>query len=567
MSSGGKGLNWKIGTVVVVLLFGVLTLLPNFMEVSDKWFFSKEKIKYGLDIQGGLHLVMGVDVRGVLKEKLDRTGETLKQEMAKESITVTNFSTEKGADFDTLTLNMAAAADADKATEYVNKNYYFMQQLDKKENVLTYKFIDTYIFETKKATLEQAIETIRNRIDEFGVAEPSITAQGEDRILVQLPGLKEAQKAKDLINRTARLEFMIVSQSGGGAELQGWIEEAEKAGNYSLQTMKYSEYVRRINEDLKGKLPPQTVVKFQKAENIEKMELGKIPYLLETSGSLSGDSIKDAFVTPGEFNEPEVALHFNADGSNRFSEITGNNVNRLMAIVLDDVVYSAPNIKQKISGGSARITLGGGRDYNGVFEEAKMIAMALRAGALPARLEELEERTVGPSLGADSIAKGKKAAMIGAALVVIFMIVFYKTFGLISNLALVVNILLLLAVLSALEATLTLPGIAGIALTIGMAVDANVIINERIKEELQRGASFAAAVREGYSKAFTAILDSNLTTAATSLILYYFGTGPVRGFAVTLLIGIATTMFSNVWVSHVIVDFLIGKFKVKKMAI
>lgn len=561
------GLKWRLITVITVVVMGIVSLLPNFVNVGDNWWFSREKIKYGLDIQGGLHLVMGVDVHAVMSEKLLRTGDTLKELLTKEGVVVSDYKVTKEGSYDFLTLTLNNSGDVQKAMNKVDSDYSILQEMGRTENTLTLRFLDTHIAETKKSTVEQAIETIRNRIDEFGVSEPSITAQGEDRILVQLPGLKESAKAKELINRTARLEFMIVSEKHSQAEVAGWVEEAEKAGNYTLKDMKYSDYVKRINEDLKAKLPERTKVLFQKAENVEKMELGKIPYLLETAQAMGGDAVKDAFVTPGEFNEPEVAMNFNTAGANQFADITGKNVNRMMAIILDDTVYSAPNIKQRIAGGSARITLGGGRDYNAILSEAKLIAMALRAGALPARLEELEERTVGPSLGADSIARAQKAAMVGSVLVLLFMIIYYKVFGVVANIALMMNVLLVYAVLTALEATLTLPGIAGIALTIGMAVDANVIINERIKEELRKGASLMSAIKEGYDKAFSAIFDSNITTAATAIVLMYFGTGPVRGFAVTLLIGIVTTMFTAVFASHTILDLFAGKMKMKKISI
>lgn len=562
-----QSLKWRVIAVVVVVVAGIITLLPNFTTLPDGWWFSKDKVKYGLDIQGGLHLVMGVDIHGVMQEKLERYGDTVKEELQKDGVTVSAIKVERVGDADHMTMTLSNKDDVDKAWQKMTKNYYFFQELSRDNSSLVVKFHDSYVAETRKATLEQAIETIRNRIDEFGVSEPSITAQGDDRILVQLPGLKEAEKAKDLINRTARLEFMIVSDKMKPGELEKLIAETEKTGGYSLKGMKYSDYVKRLNDDLKSKLPERTKVLFEKAQNTDSMELGKIPYLLETTTGLGGDSVKDAFVTPGEYNEPEVAMNFNPEGAQRFADITGANVNRLMAIILDDVVYSAPNIKQKIAGGSARITLGGGRDYNAVMGEAKIIAMALRAGALPAKLEQLEERTVGPSLGADSIAKGQRAALVSGLLVIIFMLVWYKVYGVIADVAILLNITLLYAILSALEATLTLPGLAGIALTVGMAVDANVIINERIKEEIKKGASQAAAVREGYAKAFSAVFDSNITTAATSVILMYFGTGPIRGFAVTLLIGITTTMFANVFVTRVILDVLYGKFKLKKLAI
>ncbi|MEQ1878313.1 MAG: protein translocase subunit SecD, partial [Bdellovibrionia bacterium] len=419
----------------------------------------------------------------------------------------------------------------------------------------------------KKDIVQHAIETLRNRIDEFGVSEPSITAQGSDRILIQLPGLEDATRAKELINKTARLDFMMVHEKIGGEELQGWISDAEKAGAYSIEKMKYSDYVKRLNEDLKAKFPPNTKILFAKNEQARDIQSGKVPYIVETNNGLGGDSLRDAFVTMGEYNEPEISMNFKPAGALKFDELTGSNSGRQMAIVLDDVVYSAPNIKERISTGSARITLGGGRDYNTQLEEAKMISMALRAGALPAKLEQLEERTVGPSLGSDSVAAGMKATIIGALLVLGFMLIYYKVFGIFANLALMLNVAMIYAGLTVLEATLTLPGIAGIALTIGMAVDANIVINERIKEELRRGLNFAAAFREGYQKAFIGVFDSHVTSALTCVVLIYYGTGPVRGFGVTLLIGLVASLFTAIFVTRTIVDYLLNRRKITSIPI
>ena len=290
--------------------------------------------------------------------------------------------------------------------------------------------------------------------------------------------------------------------------------------------------------------------------------------LLKTDTGLGGGDLDNAFVTYGQYGEPEVALRFNAAGANKFAELTGANIGRQMAIVLDRVVKSAPNIKDRIAGGSAVIQMGGagtGRDQS--IKDAQMIATALRAGALPARLEQLEERRVGPTLGSDSIKKAQMGAYVGAILIFIFLMVYYKAMGVVAVVSIAVNILCLIALLAAFGATLTLPGIAGIALTVGFAVDANVLIQERIKEELAKGASWMAAMKEGYSLAMTAIIDSNITVGATAIILFYFGTGPVRGFAVTLMLGILTTLFGNVFFSKVIADTLVYKLGIKKLSI
>jgi preprotein translocase subunit SecD len=297
-----------------------------------------------------------------------------------------------------------------------------------------------------------------------------------------------------------------------------------------------------------------------------KLEAGAAPFLLKTDTGLGGDALDDAAVSYGQYGEPEVSLKFSSAGSGKFAELTGNNIGKRMAIVLDRVVKTAPNIQTKIGDGHARITLGG-RNRDETMNEAKMISTALRAGALPARLEQLEERRVGPTLGADSLHKAKVASYLGAFLIICFMVIFYKAMGLIATVSLGVNILSVFALLSSFGATLTLPGIAGMALTVGFAVDANVLIHERIKEELRKGASWKAALQEGYHKAMSAILDANITTACTAVVLLYFGTGPVKGFAVTLLIGIATTLFGNVFFSKVLVDTLINKFNFRKLSV
>ncbi len=310
------------------------------------------------------------------------------------------------------------------------------------------------------------------------------------------------------------------------------------------------------------------MVLFEKGNNATTMEAGRTPLLVRMDTNLDGGALDEANVTlDNQYGNPQVSLKFNSFGANRFKDVTGNNIGKRMAIVLDKIVKSAPNIQTQIGDGNAVITLGSGRDRNASMDEAKMISTALRAGALPATLEQLEERRVGPTLGADSIAKARHASLFGALLIVIFMFARYKTSGAIANLALALNIFCMFALLTSLGATLTLPGIAGIALTVGFAVDANVLIFERMREELQKGNSYVAALKEGYSRALSAILDANITTASTAVVLLYFGTGPIKGFAVTLLIGIVTTMFANVFVSKFMMDTVVHKFGVKKMSI
>ncbi|WP_413291292.1 protein translocase subunit SecD [Bdellovibrio sp. HCB337] len=562
-----ESLRWRSIFAVVGVALALIWVTPNVVNLENKWWPSKAKLNFGLDIQGGLHLVMGVDVQGVVAESANRLVASLKTDLAKENIAVSDVKTLKPAEGE-ITVTVPDAATKEKAKEYFAKNYAtVLQEMNSTDTELTFRYFDAHLNDYKQKVIHQAIETIRNRIDEFGVAEPSITQQGANRILVQLPGMADAERAKELINTTAKLDFMIVSTEMPMQSLQSLIADAEKAGAYSMATMKYSEYVTRLNKDLQGKIPEKTVVYFEKSENAAKMEIGAIPFLLRTDTNLDGGALDDAFVSYGQYGEPEVALTFNSSGANRFADLTGGNVGKSMAIVLDKVVKSAPNIKDRIAGGRAVITLGGGRDRQKGMDEAKMIATALRAGALPASLEQLEERRVGPSLGSDSIQKAKMGSYIGALLILIFMAVYYKSMGVIADICLGVNILSVFALLTSLGATLTLPGIAAIALTVGFAVDANVLINERIREEIAKGSSWKHAIQEGYHRAMSAIVDANITTAATAVVLLYFGTGPVRGFAVNLVIGVLTTMFANVFVSKVIVDTLVNKFGVKKLSV
>lgn len=371
---------------------------------------------------------------------------------------------------------------------------------------------------------DRALEVIRNRIDAFGVREPLIQKQGTDEIIVQLPGITDRERALELIGKTALLEFKLVSSDSEKLKLA---LEGKVAENYELK------YAQEDNE----------------------------PLLLEKAAVLTGDALTNAFVrfSQSEFNQPVVALQFNAEGAKKFAEITTNNVDRRLAIVLDGKVQSAPRIREPIPSGEAVIT---GRF---TVEQAQDLALVLRVGALPAPMYIEEERTVGPLLGQDSINKGIKASIIGGALVFIFMVFYYLLAGIIANIALLFNLLIILGGLGILpvlfpgvSATLTLPGIAGIALSLGMAIDANVLINERIREELTQGKSLRTAVANGYNKAFSAIFDSNITTLIAAFLLFQFGTGPIRGFAVTLTIGLAASMFTAIVVTRTIFEILLS---------
>jgi len=557
--------NYRLRLVLALtgILFAALWVFPNVVPVK-KW-ITETRLNYGLDIQGGLQIVMGVDVENVVAESTQREIRSIESVLLKDAAmaTLSAPNAKKGE-----VLIVPSAGSEEKIKTAMDRDYGTMFQLISTDaSGMTYRYIDAYMLDYRNRIIQQAIETIRNRIDEFGVAEPSIAKQGEDRIMIQLPGMANAERAKELINTTAKLDFQIVSQEIGMDKLSEMIANAEKAGGYNMTTLKYSEYIEKLNADIKAQLPAETVVYFEKNQNAQKIEIGAVPYLLKTNTTLGGNDLDDAFVSyDGQSGVPVVSLKFNPAGSTKFGDLTTASVGKQMAIVLDRVVKSAPNINEPIRGGQAQITLGQGtRDQ--AMQEAQMISTSLRAGALPARLEQLEERRVGPSLGADSIKKAQKGAYVGAILVLIFMMVYYKAFGVIASVSILVNILSLIALLAAFGASLTLPGIAGIALTVGFAVDANVLIQERIKEEILRGVSWVSAIKEGYDRAMSAILDSNVTVASVALILYFLGTGPVRGFAVTLLLGIVTTLFGNVFVSKVIADTLVHKMGFKKLSI
>jgi len=559
-----SGYRKKLGVVFFALILAIVYFVPN--AGGPAWWPVKQKLNYGLDIQGGLHLVMGIDMKGAVKDATQRQLRAIEsylrsENVAFKSVTVSNPETGE------FTFEANSSEEVKSLESFLNENYSTqLLQIQKDGTRLVYRFLDAYLLDFKSKVVSQAIETIRNRIDEFGVAEPSIVAQGEDRILIQLPGMGDAEAAKTLISTAAKLDFMLVEDKGAD-ELSNWIKEAETAGNYSFSTLKYSEYVKKLNEDLKNRLPANTQILFEKADNAVSMESGRIPFLLRTDTGLDGSSLDDARVTFNQFGNPEVSLRFNASGAAKFKELTSQNVGRRMAIVLDKVVKTAPNIQTEIGNGQAVITLGSGANRQALLDEAKMIATSLRAGALPATLEQLEERRIGPTLGADSLKKAEIAAIIGAMGVLAIMIIRYRTLGVISGIALILNLGLILTLLSLFKATLTLPGIAGIALTVGVAVDANVLIYERIREELRKGVGFGLAVKEGYSRALSAILDANIVVGATSMILLYFGTGPVRGFAVTLLVGILTTLFAQVFVTKSIIEWLLEGKRIAKLSV
>lgn len=376
---------------------------------------------------------------------------------------------------------------------------------------------------SREDAVDRALEIIRNRVDQFGVSEPYITRQGEKWIVVQLPGLKNPQAAIDLIGKTALLEFKLVDDQG------------------------------RLGEALEGEIPEGYGILEGKGDS---------KFLVKGETEITGAALTNAEVKiGGQLNQPYVAVTFNPEGAKKFARVTGENIERRLAIILDNRVQSAPVIRDRIPNGKAII------EGNFTMEDAASLAIVLRAGALPAPVKIIENRSVGPSLGKDSIQKGLKATLYGGLVVLLFMLLFYKASGLIADIALILDLLLLMGAMAYFHATLTLPGIAGIILTIGMAVDANVLIFTRIKEEIKSGKTVRVAIDSGYSKAFRTILDANLTTLIAAAFLFQFGTGPVKGFAVTLTFGIIISMFTAIVVTHTIYDIILTGKRVEKLSI
>ena len=536
-------------------------ILPNIFPNKKEWWIAKEKLIYGLDIQGGLHLVLGVNVDDVVQKKLTRSARHIQEYLTQEGLKVEK-SELKGAQ---IYVQLQNTGDLEIAQDKINSEYgSLFRVLGTTDSTIKLSYLQIQEDNTKKEIIDQSIEVIRNRIDEFGVNEPVITAQGQTRVLVQLPGVKEAEKARGLIQKTAFLELMLVSEDKKmpPEKLLKLISFAEEKGNYSLKTeASYRQYVLRLNKDLENQLPPQTRIVFMKDEAAESMIIGRTPLLVETETGLTGDMLDDASVGVGQFGEPVVNFRFGVEGRKRFSEVTSKNIGRMLAVVLDGVVKTAPQIKDHMTD-RGQISLGS-QDRNSMLEEAQMISTTLRAGALPTQLELLEERTVGPTLGRDYVEKGKTAIIVAILLILIFLFLYYRWLGLVADISLCLNMLFLFSCLTSFGATLTLPGIAGIILTIGMAVDANIIIFERFKEELSKGSSIKLSIQEGFGRAFSAILDANITTAIVCLVLMYFGTGPIRGFAVTLFCGIITSVFTSIFVSRTLLQTLVHRWKVK----
>lgn len=557
--------NWwyKLIFLVAMIVVAGLQITPTlFPNVDIEKFPVQRRINLGLDLQGGLYMIMGVDFATVFSESLSRSMNGLKEEAKRAGISVADTKLKEGGDpmDPVISIQLADASKQEAFRAMVKDKFpgFYRILFQDESGSFELAYSSTQLDQMRKQTVGQSIEVIRNRIDELGVNEPVITPHGTEKILIELPGEKDIERAKSIIGQTAKLEFKIVAIPKASEEpVQKIVADTESANaDQFSEDMSLSDRVRKINSLAKDKIPENTTIAFERQRDPKTGDvLGLIPYLIENDSDVTGEDLESAQVQPDpDTSFPSVSLNFNVRGARKFDLLAEKNYRRQLAIVLDGVVHSAPVLQTTKFGGRAKISMGSG-DYQTVLKEATDLAIVLRAGALPAKLEFEEQRVVGPSLGADSIEAGKKASLIALALVLVFMLIYYKVSGLIANVALSFNATFILSILVGLEATLTLPGIAGIALTIGMAVDANVIIYERIREELRNGKSPAAALEQGFARAIRTILDANITTAVAALVLMEFGSGPIRGFAVTLMIGIVTSLFTAVFVSRLIFDW------------
>ncbi len=534
-----QSIKLRVLIAAVVIIASTYFLLPSVVSelpASVKNLFMKNRIHLGLDLQGGMHLVLEVDTAKALEGTVERLANNVKDVLMEKRVRFRSVERKPDNTIAVELPNREARADLEKvlSEQFPDMEIKSTDIADGREKVVL-KLREKRIADMKKTTVDQSLETIRNRVDQFGVTEPEIIPQGDDRILIQLPGIKDPKRAIDLIGKTALLEFKLVDEEHG------------------------------LEEALRGNVPAGSILMKGAREGGDRSSPGArrdTMYLLKERTLLTGQSLENAQVKISDrFGEPYVAIKFNPQGARDFDRITGENVNKRLAIILDGAVYSAPVIKERISGGDAQIT--------GAFtmEEARDLAIVLRAGSLPAPVKILEQRTVGPSLGQDSIDKGIFSTIIGTLLVVLFMVVYYRLSGFVANMALVLNIVILLGAMALFDATLTLPGIAGIVLTIGMAVDANVLIFERTREELRLGKTPRAAIEAGYARAFLTIFDSNVTTLLAAVFLFQFGTGPVKGFAVTLSLGIIASMFTAIFVTRIIFDYVTWNRKIDKLSI
>jgi len=579
---------WKAALYAAVTVLAVLYLIPTVVpEEKQPGFIKKyfeKRIELGLDLQGGLHLVYEVNVDKAVAGKVDRLSADIEDRLRKDKgVSDLNVNREGRDD---IILTFKPPSDEAKLDDSILKEYrktIDVVSRDATTGVVRLRLDPGQVEEVRDYALRQGIETIRGRVDKFGVAEPTIIKKGTD-IIVELPGLKSAdfERIKSIIGRTAQLEFKIVDDGseymrkvaasvpkGSGIDVlpESWTEKDTGKAHEDVELRaKSRDTLQKFFAGLTGDLalPPDHEIGYEEVQS--RNENGELTpdrswrtYYLHKRAALTGEYLANADQTwDQQTGRPEISYEMDRQGAAINERLTGDNVGRKMAILLDDQVKSAPVIESRI-GARGRITLGGFGDPFAMQQDAKDLVSVLRSGALPAPLRKTFETQVGPTMGRDAVQKAKFSMYIGAAAVILFMLIYYRLSGIIAVVAMILNMLYMIAILAAFEASLTLPGIAGLVLTIGMAVDANIIIYERIREELRTGKSVRTAVDTGFSRAFWTVFDAHVTNFVAGVVLYSYGSGPIRGFAVTLLVGIITNLFTSYWLSHWMFDAAVGR--------
>ena len=573
----------KLALILAAVALSAYALLPNFLAVDKFEQLSQQadsvhgpaqddseqdvswlrgllpdtEFALGIDLAGGIDLTLVVEVDEAVLSSVQRDARPLRDSLQREGISVDEVRRMRGQP--ALLVKLTEGESLADLRFFMQQRYngYSYEGTQLKDGLDYHVFLlseDSADYIRKRA-VEQALEALRDRINETGVKEPTIMQKGGYSITVQLPGMDDMQEAIKIIGTTAVLEFMMVDEDIRPELIEKVLLEAEK----QLDTANYEDD-RALSDWLvrTGRIPDgdRLLWKYERDINGKEMRINAL--VVKEDVVLTGDDIKDAHVSMNQYNEPYVSMAFKPRGARIFSEVTGQNVGKRFAIVLDAKMRSAPVIREKIAGGMASIEMGGG-GYQEQLSDASVLSLVLRTGALPAPVTIAEVRVVGATLGQDAITSGIEATLLGGLLVLLFMVIYYKSIGFVADLALLLNVVFIMALLAAFGATLTLPGIAGIALTIGMAVDANIIIFERIREELRLGKTARAAVDAGFDKAVSAVLDANITTFIAGVVLFSYGSGPIKGFAVTLMIGIATTLFSAIFVSRTMLDLLTRK--------
>lgn len=527
-----------------------------FAKMLPSWSIDSHIIP-GLDLQGGIHMVLGVDVDKALKDRAARTAERLKDYAKDQKVAFIEVKPDLIATF-------ANKTDLEAFVVFSNKKFGEVRVVSEKDLSVQFELDPNMVLVVRRDAVDQTINTIRTRIDKMGVTEPSISRRGADKIQIQLPGFDNPEEAKSLIGRTAQLEFQMCDD-----KTDFLTKLKDLPAGVQLATTGYSrpngsqgkdiflefaeEKFPEVKAYLKDKVPAENIIKYG--------QLGPghmRTYTLENKVILTGEDLIDAQVSQaGDMDpRPAVSMTFSAGGARIFDELTKVNIGNRMAIVLEEKVDSAPVFNTRIPNGRANITMGGSRNHEETLRDANQLSLVLKSGALPAPVTFREERSVGPSLGADSVRQGGMAFLVGSILVIMLMIFYYRLSGFFSVIAVLFNLILMLAALAWLGATITLPGIAGLLLTFGIAVDANVIINERIREELRQGKRPKAAIETGYKSAFTAVFDSHVTSFIAGLVLWEFGTGPVQNFATMLIIGTVLSIFTAVFITRVFFDMV-----------